>query len=94
MTLSASANRVGDGVLLLSIYSLGLGTPFIIAAAFTGKFLTYMKNMRQVGRYFQFFAGLIMTLTGIALITGYFSTVAFWLLELVPALATFEEILM
>ena len=94
LTLSASANEVGEGILLLSIYSLGLGAPFVLAAAFTGKFLTYLKNMRRVGKYFQIFAGLVMALTGVALITGHFSTVAFWLLELAPALATFDEMLM
>tara|TARA_Y100000588_G_scaffold344785_1_gene391351 strand:- start:49 stop:594 length:546 start_codon:yes stop_codon:yes gene_type:complete len=93
LTMSASANQIGEGILLLSIYSLGLGVPFVLAAAFTGKFLTYMKNMRRTGRYFQFFAGLVMALTGATLITGHFSTVAFWLLELAPALAAFEDVL-
>lgn len=94
LTLSASSTKVGEGVLLLGVYSLGLGAPFVLAAAFTGKFLTYMKNMRRVGRLFQFFAGLVMSLTGVALITGHFSTVAFWLLEIAPALVTLEEFLM
>ena len=90
LTMSANANEVGIGVVLLAFYSLGLGLPFLAAAAFTGVFLSSMKSMRRIGRPFQFVAGAIMVALGIALLTGYLSSFAYWMLELVPGLATLE----
>jgi cytochrome c-type biogenesis protein len=90
LTMSANTNEVGAGMVLLAFYSLGLGLPFLLAAAFTGFFLNSMKTMRRVSRPFQIFAGSIMVLMGIALITGYLTSLAYWLLELVPGLATLE----
>ena len=90
LTMSANANEIGVGVVLLAFYSLGLGLPFLIAAAFTGAFLNSMKSMRRIGRPFQIAAGVIMVAMGIALLTGYLSSFAYWLLELAPGLATLE----
>ena len=90
LTMSANTNEVGAGMVLLAFYSLGLGLPFLLAAAFTGFFLNSMKTMRRVSRPFQILAGTIMVLMGIALITGYLTSLAYWLLELVPGLATLE----
>jgi cytochrome c-type biogenesis protein len=81
---------LGAGVVFLAFYSLGLGVPFLLAAAFTGFFLNSMKTMRRISRPFQILAGTIMVLMGIAMITGYLTSLAYWLLELVPGLATLE----
>ena len=90
LTMSANSNEIGTGVTLLSFYSLGLGLPFLIAAAFTGAFLNSIKSMQRFSRPFQIGAGGIMVAMGIALVTGYLSTLAFWLLELAPGLATLD----
>ena len=90
LTMSANTNEIGSGVTLLAFYSLGLGLPFLAAAAFTGFFLNSMKSMRRISRPFQIAAGAIMVAMGIALVTGYLTSLAYWLLELVPGLATLE----
>ena len=87
LTMTATSADVGRGVALLAIYSLGLGVPFLIAAAFTGAFLRHMKRIRKVSKPLQIAAGVIMVAMGVALITGYLSSVAFWLLEAFPGLA-------
>lgn len=86
LTISATQSAVGSGVSLLAIYSLGLGVPFLLAAGFTGAFLTRMKSMRRIGRPLQIAAGAILVVMGIAMITGYLSTFAFWILEVLPGL--------
>lgn len=88
LTMSAATSSVGAGVMLLAIYSIGLGVPFLIAAAFTGAFLRRMKSLRKVSRPFQIGAGGIMILMGVALVTGYLSSFSNWLLEVFPGLAT------
>jgi cytochrome c-type biogenesis protein len=94
LTMSANTSEIGAGVVLLAFYSLGLGLPFLAAAAFTGFFLNSMKSMRRIGRPFQIFAGAVMVAMGIGLLTGYLSTLAYWLLELAPGLATLDSALM
>jgi len=88
LTLSATSGQAGTGAVLLAIYSLGLGVPFLIAAAFTGAFLRRMQTLRKISKPFQIFAGVIMVLMGIAMITGYLTSLGFLLLEAFPALAS------
>ncbi len=55
---------------MLSVCSLGLGVPFLMAAAFTGGFLSRLWVTRRFGHHLQFFAGGIMIVMGIAMITA------------------------
>lgn len=84
LTVGAASATVADGVALLSIYSLGLGVPFLLAALFTDSLARRLKAMRQVGRLLQPAAGGIMVLMGLAMITGQMSTFSFWLLQQFP----------
>jgi cytochrome c-type biogenesis protein len=88
LTVSAASATVAKGIAFLAIYSLGLGLPFLLAAALTDGFLTRFKSIGRVGHILQLFAGGVMVLIGIAMITGYLSTFSFWLLEAFPVLST------
>jgi len=87
LTVSAASATVSNGVVLLATYSLGLGVPFLIAAAFTDGFLARVRTIGPIGRVLQMLAGAIMVLMGIAMITGHLSAFSFWLLETFPALS-------
>ena len=91
LTMSANTTEIGSGIVLLGFYSLGLGIPFLAAAAFTSIFTNSIKTIRRLGKPFQIFAGLTMILMGIALVTGYLSSFAYWILEMAPGLATLEQ---
>jgi cytochrome c-type biogenesis protein len=88
LTVSAASATVGKGVALLAVYSLGLGVPFLLAAAFTDTLLAKLKLIGRVGWAMQLLAGGVMIVMGIAMITGYLSTFSFWLLEMFPVLST------
>jgi cytochrome c-type biogenesis protein len=88
LTISATTATVAEGVKFLAIYSLGLGIPFLLVAAFTGGLLARLKSVGRVGRILQIVAGSIMVLMGAAIITGQLSTFSFWLLETFPLLST------
>jgi len=88
LTVSATSATMSQGIALLTIYSLGLGLPFLMAAAFTGAFLARMESMRRFGRPLQVFAGLVMVVMGIAMMTGYLAVFSYWLLDVFPGLAT------
>jgi cytochrome c-type biogenesis protein len=87
LTISASSAGAANGIALLSIYSLGLGVPFLLTALFTNRFLAHMKRLRRWGRPIHIAGGVIMVLMGVAMLTGQLSTFSYWLLDVFPALA-------
>ena len=84
LTVSAATVSVGGGVALLSVYSLGLAVPFILAAVFTGYFVSRMPIFRRLGRPLQIMAGSILVLMGIAMMTGTLASFGTWLLSTFP----------
>ncbi len=87
LTMSAGSATVTSGVALLAVYSLGLGVPFLLAAAFTDGLAARLRRIGRAGRVLQFLAGGVMVVMGAAMITGHLSAFSFWLLETFPALA-------
>lgn len=86
LTISATTTLVNDGTILLAIYSLGLGVPFMLAAIFTDSFTRHSSRLKRHGRLLQGVAGGLMVLMGIAMITGYLTDFAVWLLKTFPVL--------
>jgi len=88
LTVSATTASQTSGVSLLAVYSLGLGLPFLFAATFTTGFVSRMPAMRRFGRPLQITAGLVMVALGVAMITGYLTVFAYWMLRTFPVLGT------
>ena len=88
LTVGALSSTASAGIFLLAVYSLGLGVPFLLSAAFADRLVQRLKSMRRLGRVLQVGAGGVMVAIGIAMITtGTMTTFSFWLLENVPMLA-------
>jgi cytochrome c-type biogenesis protein len=87
LTTSAVSATVTQGVVLLSLYSLGLGLPFLAAALFTDSLILRLRALRRLGRSLQLGAGAIVTAMGIAMLTGELATLSYWLLDTFPILA-------
>jgi cytochrome c-type biogenesis protein len=83
---ASSSSRGTDGMVLLAVYSLGLGVPFILSALFLSGFVTRMARLRVAGRVLRNVAGGVMIAMGIAMMTGHLTDIAFWFLETFPAL--------
>jgi cytochrome c-type biogenesis protein len=86
LAVAASEQTVARGALLLAVYSLGLGIPFLVAAfaiepfaAFLARFKKYLRRVEQA-------MGALLVLTGSAFLTGSISQLSIWLLEVFPAL--------
>ncbi len=88
LAASAVTATLNQGIALLSVYALGLSLPFLAAALFADKFLARLKAMRRMGRTLHIVAGVILIVTGIAMITGYLSTFGFWMLNTFPVFST------
>ncbi len=88
LTMTASTASLEKGTVLLGIYSLGLGVPFLLAALFTEQLLRHLKRLSKVGRRLQQAAGVLLLIMGTLMVTGQFEVIAYWLLETFPVFAT------
>ena len=73
-------------ILLLSFYSLGLAIPFIISGIMIDKFLFFSKRLNKYISSISKAGGLILLLTGVAILTGQLQVLGFFILEYFPAL--------
>jgi cytochrome c-type biogenesis protein len=69
LTLALNANDAGRGVVLLSAYSLGLGIPFLIAAAGIGRVSDWLRRYKKYMRHMSVGAGLFLIGVGLLLFT-------------------------
>jgi cytochrome c-type biogenesis protein len=70
LTLALTTNAVGQGVVLLAAYSLGLGIPFVAAAAGVGGVTRVLRRFKRFMRPAQVVTGLLLIIIGILLFTG------------------------
>lgn len=82
----SAADASASGVGLLSAYALGLGVPFLLAALFVDRAAKVLGRLRGFGAALQIGGGLVLVAFGVAMITGWVSVFAIWLLNAVPAL--------
>ena len=86
LTLAAIEENLNKSILLLSFYSLGLAIPFIISGILIDKFLFFSKNFQQYISIITKVGGIILLLTGIAILTGQLQVLGFFILEYFPSL--------
>lgn len=86
LTASAAAATMREGVALLAVYSVGLGVPFLLAAAFTDRLAGRLRGLGRMGRRLHQAAGLVMIAMGAAMMTGRLSAFSYWLLDAFPFL--------
>ena len=89
LTLAAIEQSINRGVLLLSVYSLGLAIPFIISGVLFNKFFIFSKNFRKYLLIINRAGGVILLLTGLAILTGQLQILGFFILEYFPLLEAF-----
>lgn len=81
---TGSQSNLGQGLLLLFTYSMGLALPFILAAVAIDRFLGWFEKYRSFIPLTTKIAGGIMIFVGVLLVSGYFSILASWLQSLTP----------
>ena len=86
--MAGGEESVWRGIVLLSFYAAGIGLPFILAAAFAGKFLELSSGLKRNMATIEKLSGGFLVLTGVLFLTGGISEIGFFIQELVPALGT------
>lgn len=86
LTVSASTASIKGGIILLSVYSLGLGVPFLLTALFLERFLVHQRRLRRWSQPLHIVAGVTLIFVGLAIATGQLTKFSYWLLDLFPVL--------
>ncbi len=88
LSLAASTESVTKGAALLSVYSLGLGIPFLIAAASINVFMQFFTKFKSKLGMVEKAMGALLVVTGVMFLTGWMQVVSYWLIEHFPGLAS------
>jgi cytochrome c-type biogenesis protein len=86
LLMAGAADSAGEGARLLFVYSLGIGLPFLVAAGFAGAFIRWSARFRTRLDWIEKAMGTFLILAGVLIFTGQTPTIAFWLIEVFPAL--------
>lgn len=84
-----TAGSTGDpatGAAMLFVYAMGIGLPFILAAAFAGPFLAMLQRNRRVVAMVERVMGVLLVITGLLFLTNQMASIAAWMLDAFPAL--------
>ncbi|MCK4248658.1 MAG: thioredoxin, partial [Candidatus Omnitrophica bacterium] len=70
LAYAAMEDTVNQGIILLSLYSLGLGLPFLLTAVAVTTFLNLFSKVKKIFRVISIASGLLLIVVGILMITG------------------------
>ncbi|MBI2821462.1 MAG: redoxin domain-containing protein [Acidobacteria bacterium] len=76
LALAAMSGTVSRGVVLLSVYSAGLGLGFILAALFVNRFLSASRRIRAHLRGVEVASGVLLLFIGVLISTDQMSRIA------------------
>tara|TARA_B100000945_G_scaffold312716_1_gene307644 strand:- start:561 stop:1265 length:705 start_codon:yes stop_codon:yes gene_type:complete len=89
LVLASTEESINKGILLLSVYSLGLAIPFIISGYLIQKFLIFSKNFRKNINLVSKIGGGILLVTGILILTNQLQALGYYILNTFPFLQNF-----
>ena len=81
LSLAAQEGSVQRGTMLLAVYALGLGLPFLLAALFIERSMGLMQRLKKHMKVIERAMGVLLLVVGLALLTGAFTDFSWWLLE-------------
>jgi cytochrome c-type biogenesis protein len=84
LLIAATSGHVGDGIWLLSTYSLGLGLPFLVSGLLFHYFLIVFKRFRKHIRLVEIFTGLMLMAVGLMLMFDMMGRLTMYLYQWIP----------
>lgn len=86
LLVAAQQESVNQGIVLLSVYSLGLAIPFLLTALAINQFFVAFKKIRRHYHTIEIVSGLLMIVIGVLIFTNRFTIIAQWLTPYLPVL--------
>ena len=89
LVLASTEENINKGIMLLSVYSLGLAIPFIFSGYLIQKFLIFSKNFRKNIKIVSKLCGGILLITGFLILTNQLQALGYYILNIFPFLQNF-----
>ena len=86
LLLASQLDTLLQGIVLLAVFSLGLGLPFILASIFIGFFSKFLKKINRHLNVVSIISGIFLVALGIVFITDSMSAVIGFLSKFMPFL--------
>ncbi len=84
LMVAATSGKVGEGVGLLSVYSLGLGVPFLISGLLFHQFLIAFNRFRKYIRLVEIGTGVMLMAVGVMLMFDLMGKLTMYLYQWIP----------
>jgi cytochrome c-type biogenesis protein len=84
LMVAASSGQVGEGVVLLAFYSLGLGIPFLVSGLLFHQFLTAFKRIRKYIRLIEIGTGVMLIAVGLMLMFNLLGPITMFFYQWIP----------
>ena len=81
LALAGQEQTVGQGMLLLFVYGLGLGIPFVLAGLALGTALRLLRGLRTQMRTLEMASGLLLVGMGLLIFSDRLSLISAWLVN-------------
>ena len=76
LMIAATEEKVTEGVILLLLYSIGLGIPFFLASLALHRFITFFNRFKKYIRLFEIITGFFLVLVGVLIFTNWLSVLS------------------
>jgi cytochrome c-type biogenesis protein len=84
LAIAGSKNSIGEGVTLLTVYSLGLGIPFLITSLAINQFFNFSKRIRRHYHAIEVTSGALLVGIGVLILTGQLTLIVRYLQPYLP----------
>ncbi len=88
LAIAGAQESVYQGILLLAIYSAGLGIPFILAGLAINRFFQFFTRIRSHLHQVEKVSGALLVAVGALILFGSFNQLSVWLIQWFPWLAS------
>jgi cytochrome c-type biogenesis protein len=79
LVIASTKQSIGQGVLLLSVYSLGLAVPFLLTSIGLSQFLAFYRGFRKHLHTVEVVSGVVLIIIGGLLVTNQFTRLSGYL---------------
>jgi len=76
LMIAATEEKVGQGVVLLLLYSIGLGIPFLLSSLALHRFIVLFNRFKKYIRLFEVITGLFLIVVGVLIFTNWLSVLS------------------
>jgi cytochrome c-type biogenesis protein len=84
LAIASTKETVGQGVVLLGAYSLGLGLPFFLAGLGINTFLSLFDRIKRRFRFIEVVSGLFLVIVGVLIFFNFFAVFSQYLMRWLP----------